>query len=195
MGDIGVMAIVMAGGKASRFPGHVEKALLTVRGRTLLERSLKALEEGGADEILVTVTDRTPRTGELAKRLGARVIRTRGLNYHDDVIELLDAYPRFVSLNVDVPFISSRHVDELMKVSPSGSAAAVIPASISMVEPDRDVVLVDSLGRKMLWVGLNIVTAEPEAALKMFEDPLLSINVNNEEDLALARRIAEERLL
>jgi len=190
-----VMAIVMAGGKASRFRGHVEKAVLEIRGRTLLERSLEALREGGADEILVAVTDRTPKTVDLAKRLGARVIRTRGLSYHEDVTELLETCPRFVSLNVDVPFISGRHVDELMKESRSGSAAAVIPASISMVEPDEDVVLVDSRGREMLWVGLNIVTAEPETALKGFEDPLLSINVNNEEDLAFARRIAEERAL
>ena len=188
-----MIAVVMAGGKASRFSKKVEKAVLEIRGRTLLERSLEALHEGGADEILVAVTDRVPQTKRLAMKLGADAIQTKGTSYQEDVLELLERYPRFLSLNVDVPFVNGNHVRELKKSSKSGSVAAVIPASITMIKPAEDSILVDGYGWKMLWIGLNMVTPEPETALKVFDDPVLSININNEEDLAFARRIAEER--
>jgi GTP:adenosylcobinamide-phosphate guanylyltransferase len=183
----------MAGGKASRFAKKVEKAILEIRGRTLLERSLEALHEGGADDILVAVTDRVPQTKALAMKLRADTIMTKGTSYHGDILELLERYNEFLSLNVDVPFVNGNHVRELTRSPGSGSRAAVIPASIAMMKSDEDSILVDDTGWKMLWIGLNIVTPEPKTALRVFDDPLLSININNEEDLVFARRIAKER--
>ena len=44
----------------------------------------------------------------------------------------------------------------------------------------------------MLWIGLNFVTASPEISLLVYDDPLLAINVNTEEDLLTARKLAKD---
>jgi len=183
----------MAGGRASRFSGRVEKATLEVGDSTLLERSIRALNEGGVEKVIVSVTDRVPGTKALANELGVEVNESEGLSYHEDVLDLLESYPCFLSLNVDVPFVTGDHVREIARCARSSSLAAVIPASMALLEPHPDSLLRDGEGRKMLWIGMNVVTHSVEMTLKVFEDPLLSINVNNEEDLAFARRLSRDR--
>lgn len=188
-----MIAVVMAGGKATRFSSRVEKATLEIRGTTLLERSLNALREGGADKVAVAVAPTTTETRALARMLGAEVVVTSGKGYHEDTLELLAEYDSFVSLNVDVPFVRGDHVRAVVSEASKGSVAAVVPLALAMGKTDADSALSDSEGRKMLWVGLNHVTPDPMNHLNVFEDPLLTININNELDLEFARRVADER--
>jgi len=190
-----MIAIVMAGGRATRFSERVEKGVLEIRGMTLLERSLKALGDGGADEVAVAVTRWTEKTQNLAKQLGSDVIVTPGTGYHEDVLGLLERFGPFVSLNVDVPFADGHHVKAIIEESARGSVSAVVPYHMAIRVPDEDSVLLDADGAKMVWVGLNHVTPEPRNYLKKLEDPLLTVNINNERDLEFARDIAKERAL
>ena len=190
-----MIAIIMAGGKATRFSTRVEKALLEIRGTTLLERAINTLRHGGASDLAVATTARAEGTKALARNLGTEVIVTSGTSYHEDVLELLHRYEAFVSLNVDVPFVRDVHVRGILQESAEKSIAAAVPLRLAMGIPDGDSVIVDPSGRKMVWVGLNYVTPNPENLLKVFEDPLLTLNINSEEDLALAKRIAAERCL
>lgn len=190
-----MIGVVMAGGRATRFSGRVEKGLLEVRGITLLERSIRALRDGGMDEIVVAATSWTERTEALARGLGTEVIVTPGEGYHDDVLKLLENYGSFVSLNVDVPFANGGHVKAIADESSRGSVAAVVPFAMAIREPDEDSALLDARGAKMLWVGLNHVTSEPLNHLRVLEDPLLTVNINTESDLEFARDLAEKRKL
>ncbi len=190
-----MIAIVMAGGKATRFSTRVEKAILDISGRTLLERSLSALRGGGISEVLVAATRSTRKTQALAKELSAEVVLTSGNGYHQDVLELLDIYRSFISLNVDVPFVQGQHVRTVAEEASGRSVAAVVPSELAMTKTDRDSGLADRSGRPLLWVGLNHVTPEPENHLLVIEEPLLTINVNDESDLSFARKIASERNL
>ena len=187
-----MIAIVMAGGRASRFANRVEKAVLDVGGRTLLERSLSALDDSRIEEIMVAVTKRVPETKKLARELGASVIETAGTNYHEDVLQLLEAHSRFLSLNVDVPFIRSNHLRGLGGDDKSISEALVVPFETSLMKPDEASTLRDSLGRRLVWVGLNWVTKSEDMHLKIVDDPFLTVNINNESDLAFARKLAED---
>ncbi len=190
-----MIAVVMAGGRATRFSTQVEKAVLEIRGKTLLERSIGALHDGGADEVIVAATQWTQKTQALARELGTDVVVTEGNGYHEDVLELLEEYGPFVSLNVDVPFANGEHVRTIADENSNRSVAAVMPFSMAIQKPDEDSALFDSAGAKMLWVGLNHVTANPLNHLKVIEDALLSININNEDDLEFARGLAEKRIL
>jgi adenosylcobinamide-phosphate guanylyltransferase len=189
MGAVGLKAVIMAGGKASRLGGNREKALLEVRGRSLLSRAANALRVDGIDEIVVAVTKATPRSKELAKKLGLSVLPTGAKGYHEDTLELLDTFGSFVSLNVDIPFIRSEHVRKLLEASDKESLAAVIPASIAIREPDKESVGDDGTGTSVIWIGLNFVTTNPETSYLNYDDPLLSININTDEDLAFARKL------
>lgn len=185
-------AFVMAGGKATRFKVPVEKALLEVGGRTLLERSVDALRGGGLDDICVTVTRRTPKTKELAKRVGASAVETDGRSYHDDVIRLLENEKEFVTLNVDVPFIQAEDLRMLLDRRGEGSVTAVVPAEAALRRPSSDSLMLSPDGEEMVWVGLNIVTPKEDICLLVLGDPLLTINISDEDDLAYASIVAEE---
>lgn len=182
----------MAGGKASRFMGKVEKALLEVGGRCLLERARDALEDGGVEDICVAVTKRTPRTTALARDLGLETALTAGRGYHEDVAELLGQERAFVTLNVDIPFARGEHVRSLLARKEEGSVTTVVPANLALQPPSEDAVMVDPEGARMIWVGLNIVTPAERIRLLVVEDPLLTVNINSEADLVLANRLARE---
>jgi len=182
----------MAGGKASRLGGNREKALLEVGGRPLLSRAADALRVEGIDEIVVAVTKATPRSKELAKNVGLTVLQTSAKGYHQDTLELLVKYGSFISLNVDIPFIRPEHVKKLLEASDKESLAAVIPSSLALREPDKDSVGDDGTGESVIWIGLNFVTSNPETSCLGYDDPLLSININTDEDMAFARRIFAE---
>lgn len=188
-----MIAVVMAGGRAARFKNPVEKGLLVVGDRNLLRRSLDALDVDGLEDIVVAVSPHTPKTRAEAHRLGIQVVETDGMGYHEDVIALLKERDCFLTLNVDVPFVRKEHVTELLGRFNGGSLAGVVPETIARAAPDDHSVAEDGSGQRLVWVGLNIVTPEPMTATARFVDPLLAVNVNDEEDLKRANEIAVQR--
>jgi len=182
----------MAGGKATRFHSSEEKGVLEIEGRTLLERSVAALTNGGADDVSAAISPRNSRTRELARRMGITTIETRGEGYHQDILELLAEQGDFISLNVDVPFIRGSHVKKLTDAIGRHSIACIVPACLSLIKPEQDSIVIDAEGTRMLWVGLNFVTTSPETSLLVYDDPLLAVNVNTEEDLQTARNLAKD---
>ena len=183
----------MAGGSASRFGRKVEKGVLMVGGRTLLERAVSALSCPGIDSVAVAITHKTPETGRLAEGLGIEVMMTSGKDYHEDTLELLRAHDRYVGLNVDVPFVTSAHVASMIACSTTRSAATVVPHELSFVPPEPGSVMIGPDGRMMVWVGLNVVSNDADTGLVVIDDGLLCVNVNDDESLELADRIARER--
>lgn len=185
--------VVMAGGRASRFGRKVDKGVLRVGDLSLLERATSALSTPCIDSVTVAVTRMSNETETLARKKGLEVLRTSGKGYHADTLELLDSLGRYVSLNVDVPFVSVAHVEGLLSSCPTGSAAAVVPMESSSVQPEPGSLMVGPDGRTMIWVGLNVVSDEEETDLVIFEDGLLAVNVNDDHDLRLANELAKER--
>jgi len=195
MGVGDLKGVVMAGGKATRFGRPTEKALLEVNGKTLLHRAAEALRCESLDGVLVAITNKNVGTRELADRIGIEIVITSGIGYHEDTLELIDRLGRFVSLSVDVPFARVGHTETLIMDATEGSCAAVVPVEIAIGEIDHESVLVSPDGRKMVWAGLNVVSNEIETRLMTIDDPLLTININTEEDLAKANGIAAKRNL
>jgi adenosylcobinamide-phosphate guanylyltransferase len=182
----------MAGGRATRFGQPVEKGLLTVGGRTLLERSLNALDIGEISRVLVATSPHTPRTALKAAELGVDLIQTSGAGYHQDILELLENHSLFLTLNVDIPFVRMEHVSALLEAFDGGSLAAVLT-----IPSDGPRTSLESLSKsdgtgRTVWIGLNIVTPNPETATVELDDPLLAININDETDLAVADSIARQ---
>ena len=188
-----LIGVVMAGGKATRFQRKVEKGILEVGGRTLLERATDALEVPGIDRVVIATTASTFRTECLARDLDLEVFRTKGAGYHNDVVELIDSFDRFISVNVDVPFVAKEHISKLVTIEQRDSIAGVVPCRLTLRPPDKDSLIVGTNGEEMIWTGLNFVTINPETDFLVFEDPLLTLNINNEADLEFARKLASER--
>ena len=186
-------AYVMAGGRATRFEKPVEKALLEVGGRTLFARAIDALRTDGIVDVILAVSQHTPDTKREAERLGIASVNTPGLGYHEDVLQLLTTSHPFLTVNVDVPFVNRNHVKTLLSKFEGESLAAVAPASESLSDPRHESVGRDDDGREFVWIGLNIVTPNPFTRTVWFDDPLLTVNINDSDDLTRADRIARER--
>ncbi len=187
-----MIAVIMAGGRASRFRRPIEKAVLEVGGRTLIQRTAEALGVPGVERVAIAVTPHTSRTEALAKQLGIEVLRTEGAGYHEDVLQLMDALGPFMSVNVDVPFVTKEHVKRMLDRGEGGSLTAVVPDNLALGRPDRESVMKDGSGREMIWVGLNIVSPLPDIELVEYDDPLLTVNINDEDDLAFAEELARK---
>ncbi|HIH01451.1 TPA: NTP transferase domain-containing protein [Thermoplasmata archaeon] len=187
------MAVIMAGGRSSRFRSKVEKAMLEVGGKPLLLRVLEALQVEGISDVAIAVSPHVPETRREAERLGLRTVDTSGDGYHEDVTRILEDTEIFLTANVDVPFLRRSHVEKLLEGYDGGSVAAVVNV------PDDGVGLYDGStvtapdGSRLVWVGLNIVTPNPKTRMVRLDDPLLAVNINDEEDLARADSIAVER--
>jgi len=185
--------IVMAGGRAGRFGRPVDKSCLSVNGRSLLDRSTDALRVSGIDDILVATTGNHQQTQRAASLLGIPVVLTSGRGYHEDTLELISQFEQYVSVNVDMPFVRRDHVMTLMRSRPARSVAAVVSSDKALGTVDPQSLLTDKTGRTMIWTGLNMVSPDPETVLIELEDPLLTVNVNDDRDLRLAETIAAEK--
>lgn len=183
----------MAGGRASRFARPVEKGLLRVGGASLLQRSMNALQDDRFDRVLVATSPHTPVTARKADEAGLEVVATRGNGYHEDIVELLNVHDVFLSLNVDVPFVRSEHVKLFLDGYAGGSLAAVVSVPDDGPMPKSGSMAFDGGRKGYVWIGLNVVTGDPETATYEMSDPLLAMNINDEDDLALADSIANER--
>ncbi len=85
-----VLAIVMCGGRGSRL-GFVEKPMIKVKGRRLIEHILEEIELVDLEVICVT-SPYTKRTEDFLRKRGMEVFRGSGLGYIEDLKETLESY-------------------------------------------------------------------------------------------------------
>jgi adenosylcobinamide-phosphate guanylyltransferase len=181
-----MIAVIMAGGKSTRMGKKIEKPILRLGKETLLDRSVKAVKESRATDFLVATTPSTPKTTKFAIKRGYAVLEAPGLDYHDDVYFLLDRIGPYVSLNVDIPFITPEAINQLISKSKKESIACVLPREKVSYPVDDDSVGDGRDGKPYVWIGLNHVTPSKETDLLVMEDERLAININTPLDLAFA---------
>ena len=104
----------MAGGRGKRLNLDIEKPLIRIEGKTILERTVNALRDAGIDEIFVAVTNATPGTKRKAKELKARIVQTPGKGYVKDIEYLMKKFKEFLVVSSDLPFISSKLVRDVL---------------------------------------------------------------------------------
>lgn len=181
-----MIVVIMAGGKSTRMGKRIEKPILRLGKETLLDRSVMAVKGSRAADFIVATTPSTPKTTKLAIKRGYAVLETPGVGYHDDVYFLLDRIGPYISLNVDIPFITSAAIDRLISKSKKESIACVLPREKVSYPVDGDSVGKGRDGNPYVWIGLNYVTPSKETDLLVMEDERLAINVNTPLDLAFA---------
>jgi adenosylcobinamide-phosphate guanylyltransferase len=181
-----MIVVIMAGGKSTRMGKRIEKPILRLGKETLLDRSVMAVKGSRAADFIVATTPSTPKTTKLAIKRGYAVLETPGVGYHDDVYFLLDRIGPYISLNVDIPFITSAAIDRLISKSKKESIACVLPREKVSYPVDGDSVGKGRDGNPYVWIGLNYVTSSKETDLLVMEDERLAINVNTPLDLAFA---------
>ena len=197
-----VAALLMAGGRGTRMGKEIEKPLLRIAGKPMIQYVTEALKGSEfIDRIIVAVTPTTPRTAQKAVELGLEVTETHGHGYESDMKEVIKALRLgdVVIVSADLPFLTPELLDEAIKRYFSIRKPALMVAA--PLELYRRSHLAPSYvfeidGRKVVPVGVNIINGKMidqpklEEAMFMTELENLAVNVNTPAELKIARRRA-----
>ncbi len=100
-----MLAVVMCGGKGRRI-GNLEKPMLRVKGKILIEYAIQELEIACLDAIFVT-SKHTPKTYEFLKERGYEVFMAMGEGYMKDLRYAVEEYgliEPILTINSDLYF-------------------------------------------------------------------------------------------
>jgi len=192
-------AIVMAGGKGKRLSLELEKPLLLIGGKPMIQRVIEALSASPSiGEIVAAVSPHTPRTRDYLLFIGeVTVLETSGIGYHEDMkeaISRLGAKP-FLVTSADLPFLSPAIVEEIAKeYFARGKPALTVVRPLRRQLECESIRVVRVNGANYVPCGINVVDGskidEPylEEDFYAVDTPEL-FNVNTLEEYLMARRL------
>jgi adenosylcobinamide-phosphate guanylyltransferase len=202
-----VAALVTAGGQGSRIREMgVEKPLLPVLGRRLIDRAIQAASSTAyIRTTYVSVSKFTPDTEAYLQGRPVQVMRTKGEGYVPDLHEMMHAIKERSVLicPVDMPLLTGegigRLIEEYLRRGEASLTVALPPALVSSLGLDVTYSEVVD-GRELTFCGVSVV--EREAMLRDFyvaggyyvtDDEDFAVNVNSKRDLAIAESILRRR--
>jgi len=193
-----VTAVVMAGGEGRRLALNVEKPMVKVVGKPMVQWVLEALSASSkVSEVFVVVSAHTSKTKRFVKGMGFNVLEAPGLSYVEDLKYVVTELNLASTLtaSADLPQLTS----EVVNVVVNSYKLAGKPA-LTVVAPVEDY---EGLGVKPRYkvnvkgvlatpIGVNVVnghlvslpTLEQEYLLLKLKPPLINVNTLNELKLA-----------
>ncbi|MCK4398206.1 MAG: NTP transferase domain-containing protein [Methanophagales archaeon] len=206
-----MIAIILAGGKSSRLGEGKEKALIKIdrsgsgheseTPKRLIDLVVENVRDSKAEGFLVAISKNTPKTAEYCKSQDYVLLETPGKGYHADLRYLLARYPEFVSVACDIAFLKPVHINSIIDFyihNDSGRGNSITGAVPLDIIPPYVVpsYVFEHDGRKLVAVGLNIVTKGRKNLPFVFNDPLLAININTPLDLEIVNaKVMQENKL
>lgn len=201
---MGVVALVMAGGKGTRMGGLEEKPLVKVRGRPMIEYVLNALKKAaGIDRIIVTVSKYTPQTARRAKELSVEAFETPGVDFVLDMRYAISevGLGRVLIVSADLPFLTSDFVEDVLRSYErcgKPSLSVMVPAESYNRMGLRPDLVSHSEGSLLIPVGINVIDGEkidePELEQENYVTTTVevAVNVNTPEDLQKAELLFDQ---
>ena len=197
-----IPTLIMAGGKGKRIRGTVEKPLLPVLDKSLIERTIKAVKDSGRISSFYIVTSKnTHNTEEWCLMGGFNVIRTDGKGYHSDlkqaILETRLDGPVLV-VSYDLPALTGSYLDTVVSTYESANkdALRVLVPLRSRVELGLSSSSKSEHQGKMYVVsGINILNGAKILEKKLDEHTMVtesleaSLNVNTPKDLEIAEKL------
>lgn len=164
-----MLAIVMCGGRGSRL-GFIEKPMIAVGGKRLVEGVIEELELAGLEMVFVT-SPYTPETEVFLRAEGWEVFRAGGKGYMQDLYETISQYrivEPVLNVNSDLYFRRRGVILEFLRAYLSSSSPAM-----SAAFPD---------GRRVGINAFDPVLGEQREE-KFIIDESRVVNVDRPEDL------------
>ena len=198
---MGVTALVMAGGKATRMKVPEEKPLLKVGGKPMIEHILNALKNASkVDEIVVAVSKHTPKTARTVRKFSVKILETPGKDFITDTkyaVKRLELRT-VLTVSADLPLLSGEIIDKVIEsYEQCGKAAlaVMVPAKTrERLGLEADYIL-EIGGKHLVPAGVNVIDARRIDETELEEEKLvidmeeIAMNVNRPEDLKIAERL------
>ena len=177
----------------------VEKPLLEVSGKSMLQLVIEVLKQTSVDRIVVASSTNTPATSIEARRLGVEVLVTPGDGFEEDMrfaIRQLSLGDVLV-VSADLPFITADIVERVVqKYRSSGKPALAVMAKPEVYEEigSKPQYLFKVDGQDFVPVGINMVDGkridegELDQTIFVIDSGDAVLNVNTSTELDLARK-------
>ena len=111
-----IVALIMAGGRGTRFSKDIEKPMAKLLGKSLIRRVIEATKASKKiSETYVAVTSSNYQTAEEATKASAKVVETEGKGYHADLREAilkLNLTCPILTISSDLPLLNGEFLDE-----------------------------------------------------------------------------------
>jgi len=204
---MGIVALVMAGGKGTRMRIAEEKPLVKVCGKPVIKYVLAALKDAKKiDSIIVATSSCTPKTTKLMKQLGVQVIETPGKDYVFDMGYAAQTLKLgiFLAIAADLPLIKGEMIDSVVeRYEHCGKPALTVAVPLetkanlgmcigySFKTDDRDVVP----------VGINVINGHKRYGDEWLDQDIylmnrqeLAVNINTVSELQLAELLLNKQI-
>jgi adenosylcobinamide-phosphate guanylyltransferase len=204
---MGVVALVMAGGKGTRMRITEEKPLVKVCGKPVIEYVLAALKDAKKiDSIIVATSSCTPETTKLMKQLGVQVIETPGKDYVSDMGYAVQTLKLgvFLAIAADLPLVKGEMLDLIVeRYEHCGKPALTVAVPLetkailgmcigySFKTDDKDVVP----------VGINVIDGHKRYGDEWLDQDIcllnceeLAVNINTVSELQLAELLLNKQI-
>lgn len=195
------LLIIMAGGLGKRLGAGVEKPLVMLGGKRLIDYVIDAaLNAETIRKIICITSQNTPNTTKYLLSRGFEVLEGKGTGYYDDLLSALWRLPSdiYVICSADIPFISSMDIDKLVKEYVErlcGNPYVFVAVPIEIVRKlglsASSRFKVDE--RELCPAGLRLIDTRlisdrilPKPYILVLNEPRLGVNINTIDDLKQA---------
>jgi len=195
-----IVALIMAGGKGTRFGGDTEKPMAMFMGKSIIARVIEATKESERiAETYVAVTSYSPKTTQETKNASVKLIETDGKGYHSDLQQAIkDAKlsgPVLI-ISADLPLLNGKVLNEIIEKyieSNKPALTVMIPEEAFREYGLSDVSLYEHEGKMYAVSGINIIDGqrileEQEQEVVISSRPEVVFTVNSLKDLESAKK-------
>lgn len=177
-------ALVMCGGRGSRYDAEIEKPLVQVGGVPMVDRVIEALHGSAVGTVYAVTSPQAPDTGA---HVDVATIETPGNGYVDDLRVAIDRIGQPVlTAAADLPLLAPDVIDTFLDQFEGQSLSLVVPAALKR----RLGLDVENQtrweGRTVTPTGVNIVARSNGDRFVLTYDIRPAVNVNHESDVAIA---------
>ncbi len=203
---MGVVALVMAGGKGTRMKLTEEKPLIKVCRKPVIEYVLAALREAKKiDKVIVATTSCTPKTTALMRRLGVEVIETPGKDYVSDMGYVVQTLKLgvFLAVAADLPLVRGEMIDAVVERYERCRKPALTVAVPLKIKARLGMCIEYSFkegGREVVPVGINVIDGSKRYGDEWLDQDIflmnneeLAVNINTVQELQLAERLLSSK--
>lgn len=183
----------MCGGHGTRLDLPVEKPLVEIDGRTMVDRVRKSLAESRVEAVHAVVSPHAPATREhLTGSLS--IIDAAGEGYVADLQHALESVETpVVTVAADLPLLSPEGIDKVLRtydeqfVSHNGDSLSVcVPADLKRELGVSVGTTFEHDGRRLAPSGVNVVSNSEDDTMYVTDTIEFAVNVNHSRDAQIA---------
>jgi adenosylcobinamide-phosphate guanylyltransferase len=190
-----VTALIMAGGKGTRMELDVEKPLVEINGKPMIQYVIDALKNADrVDNIIAAISENTPKTETFLNEIGIETIKTPGDGYVIDLGFILSNFKLdevLLTITADLPLIREDIIDYVLgeyEKSKKPAMSVLVPVHIFEKYSLKPTMMFEN----HVPSGLNILRGTNKTQneeVLIIEKIELALNINTYEDIKFLKKV------